>query len=713
MRTFQTRVSPNYIGIFLVLIHCFLPANPAMAAGFTLEQVMASPFPSNLVAASRSGRVAWVFDAKGVRNLWVADAPNFAAQQVTHYDGDEGLPVASLRLTPDGRSLVYVRGSEANESGRVADPTSGVWARKQQVWAVEVDGGTPRMLGEMGCPEEDCEDVQLSPDGQFAVWAARKQLWIAPVSGATPAHQLTDLRGDNSSPRWSSDGRQIALVSDRGDHSFIAIYDFGRQSVRYLAPSADRDGMPRWSPDGRRIAFVRLPGTQKKLPLIPVRVTPWAIWVADSAAGEAREIWHSGKDANDSFPKETAAKSFHFGDNDRLVFASEQDGWNHLYSIAASGGPPALLTPGAFEAEDVSLASDRRSVIFSSNQDDVDRRHIWRVGLEGGKPQSLTKGETIEWSPVETGVGSQVICLGSSATVPAMPFRLTAQGREMMAQEALPADFPSRQLVTPKLVVFKSEDGLEIHGQLFVPAGRSQPGPALIFMHGGPVRQMMPGFHYMYYYHNAYAMNQYLASQGYVVLSVNYRLGIMYGRAFREAANASWRGAAEYKDVVAGAKFLQGQSTVDPKKIGLWGGSYGGYLTALGLARNSDLFAAGVDLHGVHDWSVFLPRWENRPGAPDAKDAEKLAFDSSPDAAVSSWKSPVLLIHGDDDRNVPFGQTVDLAQRLREQHVVFEELIFPDEIHDFLLWKDWIKAYAATTDFFDRTLKRASPRQRP
>ncbi len=155
-----------------------------------------------------------------------------------------------------------------------------------------------------------------------------------------------------------------------------------------------------------------------------------------------------------------------------------------------------------------------------------------------------------------------------------------------------------------------------------------------------------------------------------------------------------------------GAKFLQSLPTVDPKKIGLWGGSYGGYLTALGLARNSDLFAAGVDMHGVHDWSVFLPRWENRPGAPDAKEAEKLAFDSSPDAAVSSWKSPVLLIHGDDDRNVPFGQTVDLAQRLREQHVVFEELIFPDEIHDFLMWKDWIKAYTATADFFDRNLKR-------
>jgi len=689
----------------LLFVLLFSFTGKGSAATFTVEQVLSSPFPSNLVAASRLGRVAWVFNAKGSRNVWMADIPSFAARPVTHYSGDDGQPIVSLRITPDGRTLVYVRGSETNEVGRVADPTSGVSSRKQQVWAIDADGDSPRLLGEMGCGEEECENVELSPDGQFAVWATRKQLWIAPVSGATSSHQLTDLRGDNSTPKWSPDGRQIAFVSDRGGHSFIAIYDFGRDSVRYLSPSADRDVSPRWSPDGRRIAFIRTPGVQDKLPLIPVRVVPWAIWMADVATGNGKEIWHSGNQPNDSFPRLTADSSFYFVSDDKLIFASEQDGWNHLYSIVPTGGSATLLTPGVFEVEDVAPSFDGRSVLISSNQDDVDRRHLWRVSLEAGKAQALTAGEGIEWSPVETNQGNLVVCFGSSATVPAMPYRITPQGKEMFAATALPQDFPSKQLVVPKAVVFKSEDGLDIHGQLFTPPGRTQQGPAVIFMHGGPMRQMLQGFHYMYYYHNAYAMNQYLASQGYVVLSVNYRLGIMYGRAFREPANASWRGASEYKDVLAGAKFLQGLSTVDPKKIGLWGGSYGGYLTALGLARNSNLFASGVDLHGVHDWSVFLPHWENRPGAPDSKEAEKLAFESSPDASVAGWKSPVLLIHGDDDRNVPFDQTVDLAQRLLENHVQFEELIFPDDIHDFLMWKNWVRAYTAAADFFARTLK--------
>jgi len=460
------------------------------------------------------------------------------------------------------------------------------------------------------------------------------------------------------------------------------------------------------------VAFVRIPGVEQKTPLIPEPPVPWSIWTADVASGNGTLVWKSGDQPNDSFPELTEDVSFAFPGNNTILFASEQDGRNHLYSVPVGGGKATLLTPGEFDIEDVTLSFDRKSVLYSSNQDDIERRHLWRVFVEGGSPVQLSKGETIEWTPVEVATNNQVLCLGSSATTPAMPYRITQQGREMLAATALPSDFPSQQLVVPKVVIFKSEDGLDIHGQLFVPIGRTQRGPALIFTHGGPIRQMMPGFHYMDYYHNAYAMNQYLASQGYVVLSVNYRLGVMYGRAFREAPNASWRGAAEYKDVLAGAKYLQSLPIVDPKKIGLWGGSYGGYLTALGLARNSDIFAAGVDFHGVHDWSVFLPHEGSRSAAPDAKEAEKLAFESSPNAAVATWKSPVLLIQGDDDRNVPFEQTVDLVQRLRESHVPFEQLVFPDEVHGFLMFKTWIHAYGATAGFFDRTLKLGSTKDR-
>jgi dipeptidyl aminopeptidase/acylaminoacyl peptidase len=222
---------------------------------------------------------------------------------------------------------------------------------------------------------------------------------------------------------------------------------------------------------------------------------------------------------------------------------------------------------------------------------------------------------------------------------------------------------------------------------------------------------MLLGWHYMDYYNNAYAMNQYLASQGYVVLSINYRSGVGYGLNFREPANYGARGGSEYHDVEGAGLYLRTRTDVDPAHIGLWGGSYGGYLTAMGLARGSDLFAAGVDFHGVHDWSSR----GNGPGGgnggtptPTAEaaraEAARLAYDSSPIASVSTWKSPVLLIHGDDDRNVSFSETVEMVTALRRQGVYFEQLILPDEIHGFLRHASWLKAYRAEVDFFKRKL---------
>jgi dipeptidyl aminopeptidase/acylaminoacyl peptidase len=718
--------------LFLLCILFFAAAAFAQEpASFTLEQVMSSPFPTALTAAAKANRIAWVFDSKGERNVWIADARDFAARQITRYQGDDGQDIFALKLTPDGKTALFARGSEVSSEGHVANPTSEIKEPKQQVWAVEVESGKQRLIGDMGCNEEDCEDIQISPDGQWVLWVgAKHHLMIAPVAGDKPARQLTELRGEESEAQWSPDGKHIALTSGRRTHSFIAILDLAQdgtaERVRYVAPSVDRDFTPRWSPDGEHLVFLRIAGIENHLPAIPRRAQPWTIWLADlpsmtdaahkSDTIQAHELWHSGKEMVDSLPP-FASESLKFAAGGKIVFCSEQDGRNHLYLISTEGGKPELLTAGKFDVEDVELVPEKTAILYTSNQNDEDRRHIFKIPLGAseivngkaiGVNVPVTHGATIEWHPLMLADGKTIVSLGSSGTSPAMPYRITDKGREMIAADALPKDFPSAQLVEPEQVVFRSEDGLEIHGQLFLPRSRSQSkAAALIFVHGGPPRQMMLGFHYMYYYHNFYAENQYLASLGYVVLSVNYRLSIMYGRAFRAPDNAGWKGSSEYKDVVAGGRYLQSLPYVDSKRIGIWGGSYGGLLTALALARNSDIFAAGVDFHGVHDWSALIGS-RGAEQAPDYKEALKLAFDSSPIASVATWKSPVLLIHGDDDRNVPFGQTVDLAQRLRRQNVQFEQLIFPDEIHDLLLWKSWVSGYKAGAEFFNRKLGTSS-----
>ena len=216
---------------------------------------------------------------------------------------------------------------------------------------------------------------------------------------------------------------------------------------------------------------------------------------------------------------------------------------------------------------------------------------------------------------------------------------------------------------------------------------------------------MLLGYHYMHYYSNAYAMNQYLAAHGFVVLSVNYRSGIGYGLNFREASNFGNSGGSEMNDIIGAGQYMAARADVDPKRIGAWGGSYGGYLTELALARSSNLFVTGVAMHGIADWSIRGERTFNAINADELRGIERTALQSSPLGDVRNWRSPVLLIHGDDDRNVAFNQTVRLVEALRAQGVEFEELIFPGEVHEFLLQESWIKAYRAAGDFLTRKLK--------
>jgi Tol biopolymer transport system component len=180
--------------VVVVVVTVLLPVC-CFAEAFTIEQVLSAPFPSGLTTAAHAPRVAWMFDNKGERNIWVADAPDFAPRQVTHYTGDEGQQIASMRLSPDGKTIVYARGTELNKEGTSANPLSQMKMPKQQAWAVDVGGGELRLLGEIGCSEEGCEDLQISPDSKTVVWPAKKHIWIASLDGTKKAEQLDELLG--------------------------------------------------------------------------------------------------------------------------------------------------------------------------------------------------------------------------------------------------------------------------------------------------------------------------------------------------------------------------------------------------------------------------------------------------------------------------------------------------------------------------------------
>jgi dipeptidyl-peptidase 4 len=520
--------------------------------------------------------------------------------------------------------------------------------------------------------------------------------------------------------------------------------------VSFMSPSVDFDGSPAWSPDSKRIAFLRHPGTPFGLqaqqglggignPAGPAAgrgggargnggggrggrggaandTTPVPLdglhraafpggysvsfMVADVATGKAQEFWHP--QADDKTFNTVNAITW-AGDN--VVFGAQvpNDEWDRFFSlnIAHPQATPTLLTTTDGLINDsvadrtfVTTAFSRDGSIFyyCTNAKDIEKRHIWAVPTSGGTPRQISTDDGVEVSPTPLSSGRSLAVLYFNAKQPAsIGIVPAAGGQTRIVFPTLPKDFPQAAHVVPEIVITHAADGLEIHNQLFLPPD-IKPGekrPAIVFVHGGPSREMLPAYHYMQFYHWAYAYNQWLQTQGYVVLSINYRSGIGYGRSFQRAPNTEGRGNSEYQDVVAGAKYLQSRPDVDPSRVGIWGLSYGGLLTAEALSRNSDIFVAGVDLAGVHLYGSSL-------------DSTNLAYQSSAASHVATWKSPVFLEQGDDDRNVDFAQMVGLVDLLRAHNVYFELTVIPDDVHESLLHSRWLDIFSRSSDFLHR-----------
>jgi dipeptidyl aminopeptidase/acylaminoacyl peptidase len=779
-----------YAAALIALFASTLSAQEARP--FTLQQVMSAPFANNLTAAPVGSLFAWVEDAEGRHNLWVGgkDTP---ARQLTHYSEDDGQDITRLAWSPDATAIAYTYGTSNGADGKPANPAHLQRPTPVQVIVQPLAADTkPIVIG-------DGRNPLYARDGKSLYYLRDGQIWVACLMSCHPeqaqraegpdiksvpsAHQMVFDRGSASSLTLSPDGNTLAFISRRREtnepsHSLLALFNLQTHTLAFPAPSTGDDSAPAWSPDGKQLAWLRAPFTDTpEFALNRTSANPWSIKLLDLSSDchpersegpasvpctpayeeasrpkrseverpavgtthASRTLYSPQPNKPGSvlpIPDDEAPYLLWTADK-KIIFYSEADGWDHLYSLdPRTLKPPTLLTPGNYEVEDATVDQSRDTIYFASNEPagnspTPDRRHIWQLKA-GGTPTDVgvtRLGSEVHPQPSAEGIGA----LLSDNMYPMHP-ALWSDGFWAFLNPFDPGttQYPDGRFVLPTQVVFPSTDNLQIHAQLFLPKQKAGPSPAaqddkvmggdkvaekhpaIIFMHGGPRRQMLLGYQAMEYYSNAYAMNQYLTSRGFIVLSVNYRCGIGYGLDFRQCDHEGATGAAEYNDILAAQKYLASRPDVDARRIGLWGGSYGGYLTALGLARNSDLFAAGVDFHGVHDWNLEDNAGDWKRGSNAEQDAiAAKALQSSPLGNLSAWKSPILLIHGDNDPSVAYAQTPLLAEALRArntqlpkaQQVDVEELIFPDEVHEFLLHRDWLAAYTAAAAFFERTLK--------
>lgn len=652
-----------------------------------LADLLALPVASNLTGARDAARFAWVENAAGLRNIWAASRGQ-PARRLTAFAEDDGQQLYGLAFSNDGASLAFVRGGDEEFPDEEELPNAGAapLAPSQQVFVIAVEGGTPLTVGQGHSPV-------FSPDGARLAFTRRGELWL--WSRGSEARRIARVAGNVDRLAWSPDGTQLLFVEDRGEHSHVAALDAEGQRLRYLDPGLGQSAEPTFSPDGRQVAFIRYLSP-------PPTAAPdsgpfWSIRIADLATGSARTLWSAPPGQGGRYAG-TRSRNLFWSRDGLILFPWERTGWLHVYALdARRSGAPRALTSGAFEVETFLVDREGDALLYAANADDIDRRGIWRRPLRDGAPKRLGGGNGMHFFPALA--GRAVAAIETGVSRPAHPVLL---GERVSPLGEVPS---ASGFAAPEAVVLRAADGVEIRGQLFRARGTGR-RPALVYIHGGPRRQMLLGFHPSGYYSRAYAMNQHLAASGYHVLAVNYRSGTGYGLAFRDAPETGRDGASEYRDILAAGRWLAARDDVDPARIGLWGGSWGGYLTALGLARDSGLFASGVDLHGVHTLLRAVPNTLS----PEAQErARQLQWDASPLGAIERWRSPVLLIHGDDDRNVDFSQSLLLARELAARGIPYRELVLPNERHSFFRHESWLRALRATEAFFDLTLMRRQP----
>ena len=597
-----------------------------------------------------------------------------------------GAPV----LSPDGRQLALVR------DGQIA--------------LAPADGGWPSALtttpGGKSAPD-------WSADGTSLAYVSDGSIWVVAAAGGQPV-RVTDGKPGSGDPRtaadrqpqWSPKGRWILLETGRrGNADLVVVSDDGLSSSYITSAPAD-EGSALWAPDGRSIAYVERSPEHFSGRLLVVNINPQT----GRAEGAPRELYAAKDDRGGGW---SIARPAWSPDGTQLAVVLQESGWDHVYLVPAKGGAPRRLTDGEFEDGTPVFSPDGKWIAITSNRANLEEQHIWLVpAAGGGAPKRLTPpslGPGVESNPQWTPDSLRLYFTRATPRSPASLFSAPAAGNEspraVIQQRALNVERAGFPL--PEEVHFKSKDGTDIAGLLYKPleAEAGAKPPAILWIHGGPEGQDVFGF-------DPWAF--FLTQEGFVVLKPNYRGSSGYGERFRNL-NVEDSGGGELDDVVAGAQFLVAQGFADAGRIAIGGGSHGGTMVAYAVTKEPALFKAAIELYGVADRATFLERtnrnsavrWARKMGgSPEEKPDVYRKANVLPD--VPKITAPVLVMHGEDDPQVPPYESAQLVAALKKAGKTHLYFTYPKEGHGFAQREHRLDAWRKQVAFLKRYLQPSS-----
>ena len=660
--------------------------------------------------ACHCNRIVWIDYKNGQHELFAQDIPEGKRRLLLSSYGDNGEPIRLVSLSPSGRYLLITRG-DFSAYDDCANPRRSITPPSGLLQLVDTETGTP--------PRSIASALvaTLTPDESSVIWARKGCVFSQPVDGK-PVKELFRIRGSITSLSWNSDGTHLAFVCERDEHALLGIYQPGITTISWITPDFDRNMDPVWSPDSMHLAFLRFGGPAPDIAeqLFAECSDSYAVMITNIHTGETKAIWESSLEEGAGLSLQYGNRPLKWLDHHRLIFSHDASGWDHIYQYDLRDDNCSTVTEGYWLVQDFNCSHDGSTIVASHNGR---KRHLYQLSLldsnSGQKLELPLSQEQQFWQPALSFDNRFVIFLmGGESTSCQLAYYDRASEKTI---ELSPASHGFKDIAchfsSPQIHILKSLDSHLFHSQIFMPEGKG-PFPAVLNIHGGPAIQSLPGFHPLLNMSFQYAFCQHLARCGFLVMDINYRGSSGFGKTFRQAPERGWDGASDYQDIQAAALWLSRHPKVDRRRIGLIGESWGGYLGSLALARDSGLIRAGVIINGCHNFPRELRRdhWGSKLFNSDVGETAtesiaraKIAEDSSPWGWLDHWMSPVLIVHGDDDRCISFAESLHLAHALRCRSVEVESLVLPDEGHEFLLHESWLTIARRSLKFLKKQLE--------